>query len=134
MEESEKEILFSNLKEVLFSVIENKRQNPKTLKKLNKFKGRINIGFQIEKDDYFWCALIGENGNFTFSRGKLDDYDLLLKVTPEDLLFMVSGENSTLHMVIKKNEFGYRKFRPGKGSDNKRHLGIILKLRKIIVI
>ncbi|GAH35191.1 unnamed protein product, partial [marine sediment metagenome] len=88
MEESEKEILFSNLKEVLFSVIENKRQNPKTLKKLNKFKGRINIGFQIEKDDYFWCALIGENGNFTFSRGKLDDYDLLIKVVPEDLLFM----------------------------------------------
>jgi len=38
MEESEKEALFSNLKNILESIIEDKRKNPKNLKVLNKYK------------------------------------------------------------------------------------------------
>lgn len=134
MDESQKETLFSTLKNVFDSVIEDKRKNSKNLKKLNKFKARINIGFQIEKDYYFWTSLMAENGIFTFSRDKLDDYDLVLKAAPEGIMSFISGENSTLHMLAKKNEFGYRKLRFEKGSDGKRHLGILLKLPKILVL
>jgi len=134
MEESQKETLFSTLKDVFDSVVEDKRKNPKNLKTLNKFKAIINVGFQIEKDYYFWTNLMAENGNFTFSRDKSDDYDLALKAAPEDIMSFISGDYSTLHMLTKKNEFGYRKLRFEKGSDGKRHLGILLKLPKILVL
>ena len=134
MEESEKEAFFSNFKGVLDSIIEDKRKNPKNLKKLNKFKARINIGYQIEEDYYLWLNLIAENGNYTLSRGKLDDYDLVLKLTPEDHMFMANRTYSTLNMMTKKNEFGYKKLRTEKGSDGKRHLGIQLKLPKVLVL
>ena len=49
MEESEKEALFSNLKGVLDSIIKDKRKNPKNLKNLEKFKARINLGYQKRK-------------------------------------------------------------------------------------
>lgn len=134
MEESQKETLFLTLKDVFDSVVEDKRKNPKNLKKLNKFKAIINVGFQIEKDYYLWTNLMAENGNFTFSRDKSDDYDLTLKAAPEDIMSFISGDYSTLHMLTKKNEFGYRKLRFEKGSDGKRHLGILLKLPKILVL
>ena len=53
---------------------------------------------------------------------------------PEDLMFFCNGENSTLHMVLKKNRFGYKKLRFSKGSSGKRNLGILLKLSKILVL
>ncbi len=134
MDESEKENLFSNLKATLLSIVEDKRKNPKNLKALNKFKARINIGYQVEQDEYFWCNLIAENGNYAFSRGKLDEYDLLLKVAPEDSMAMHSGQVSSLHMLTKKNMFGYKKLRTEKGSDGKRHIGILLKLTKVLVL
>ena len=134
MEESEKEALFSNLKGVLESIIEDKRKNPKNLKILKKYKARMNVGYQIGEDSYFWCNLIAENGNYNLSRGKLDDYDLVLKVTPEDAMNYHSGAISTLHMMIKKNEFGFKKLRTEKGSDGKRHIGILLKFPKIFVL
>lgn len=134
MEESEKENLFSNLKLTLESIIEDKRKNPKNLKALNKFKARINIGYQVGQDEYFWCNIIAENGNYTFSRGKLDEYDLVMKVAPEDSMAMHSRQASSLHMLTKKNRFGYKKLRTEKGSDGKRHLGILLKLTKVLVL
>ncbi len=134
MEESEKEALFSNLKGVLYSIIEDKRKNPKNLKTLNKYKARMNIGYQIEKNDYFWLNLIAENGNYVLSRGKLDDYDLLLRITPEDAFYYHSGQVSTIHVMTKKNQFGYKKLRTEKGSDGKRHIGILLKFPKIFVL
>ena len=134
MEESEKETLFSNLNAVGMSIIADKQKNPKKLKALNKFKARINLGYQIGKDDYLWCNLIAENGNYTLSRGKLDDYDLVLKLTPEDALYWHSGEYSSFHMMTKKNEFGFKKLRTEKGSDGKRHLGILLGLSKVLVL
>lgn len=78
--------------------------------------------------------MIAENGNYTFSRGKLDEYDLVMKVAPEDSMNMNSGEYSSFHMMTKKNRFGYRKLRTEKGSDGKRHIGILLKLTKVLVL
>lgn len=134
MKESEKENLFSNLKNILESIIKDKRKNPKNLKVLNKFKASINLGYQMDKDFYFWCNLIAENGNYTISRGKLDDYDLILKHTPEDALNYHSGNYSTLHMLIKKNEFGFKKLRFEKGSTGNRSIGILLKLPKVFIL
>ena len=73
-------------------------------------------------------------GNYEVKRGKLDQYDLEILATPEDLLFFSSGENSILNMMMKKNIFGYRKLRFSKGSNGKRNLGKLLKLSKIIVL
>jgi hypothetical protein len=134
MEEYEKENLFITLDGLLKSIIEDKRKNPKNLKNINNYKARINVGYQIDKDFYFWCNLMAENGNYKLSRGKLDDYDLVIKVTPEDALFFHNGEYSILHMMTKKNRFGYRKLRTEKGSDGKRNLGILLKFPKIFVL
>ena len=74
-----------------------------------------------------------KEGNFTLKRGKLEVYDLEIMVTPEDLLFFANGEKSTLHILFKKNRFGYRKLRFLKGSNGKQNLSILLKLPKIIV-
>lgn len=134
MEDYEKENLFINLKGVLDGVIEDKGKNPKLLKTLNKFKARLNLGYQIDNEFYFWCNLIAENGNYKLSRGELEEYDLVLKMTPEDALFYHSGENSILHMLTKKNSFGYKKLRIEKGSTGKRNLGILLKLPKVFVL
>ncbi len=134
MEEYEKENLYLNFKNVLESIIEDKRKNPKNLKILNKFKAIINLGYQMDKDFYFWCNLIAENGNYTLSRGKLDDYDVILRIAPEDALRYHSGEYSILHMMIKKNAWGFKKLRTEKGSDGKRHLGILMKFSKVFVL
>ena len=106
MEETEKENLFTTFQQVIYSIIEEKRKNPKGLKLVNEFKGKINLGLQIEEDEFFWVNLIAENGNLTLKRGKLEDYDLELIAAPEDLLFFANGENSTIHMILKKNRFG----------------------------
>jgi len=134
MEESEKENLFITFQQVIESIIKDKRNNPKNVKLLNNFKAKINLGLQIEEDFYFWVNLIANNGHFSLNRGKLDQYDLELMSAPEDLLFFSNGENSTFHMMFKKNRFGYKKLRFSKGSNGKRNLGILLKLSKILVL
>ena len=134
MEESEKENLFITFQQVIESIIKDKRKNPKNLKLLNNFKAKINLGLQIEEDFYFWVNLIANDGYFSLNRGKLDEYDLELMSAPEDLMFFSNGENSTIHMVLKKNRFGYKKLRFSKGSNGKRNLGILLKLSKILVL
>ena len=68
------------------------------------------------------------------NRGKLDEYDLELMSAPEDLMFISNGENSTVHMLLKKNRFGYKKLRFSKSSNGKRNLRILLKLSKILVL
>ena len=134
MEESEKSNLFVTFQQVIYSIIEEKRKNPKGLKLVNKFKGKINIGLQIEEDLFFWVNLKAENGNVTLNRGKLDDYDLELLAAPEDLLFFANGENSTLHMISKKNRFGLKKLKFSKGSTGKRNLGMLMTLSKLLVL
>ena len=134
MEDSEKENLFITFKGVIESIISDKRKNPKNLKGLDSFQARLNLGLQVEEDFYLWVNLIAKNGNYIFERGKLEEYDLELIATPEDLMYFSNGENSTLNMMLKKNKFGTKKLRYDKSSNGKRNFGILLKLPKVLVL
>ena len=134
MEEKEKENLFFTFKQTIDSIILDKQKNPKNENLLNSFNAKINIGLHVEEDFFLWMNLSAFKGNYDVKRGKLDQYDLEILATPEDLLFFSSGENSILNMMMKKNIFGYRKLRFSKGSNGKRNLGKLLKLSKIIVL
>ena len=109
MEEFEKENLFITFKGVIESIIDDKRKNPKNLKNLKKFKAKINLGLHIQEDYIFWTNLIANDGNYALSKGELDEYDLEIIADPEDLMYFSSGEFSTLHMMFKKNKFGFKK-------------------------
>jgi putative sterol carrier protein len=134
MNEGEKENLFFTFQQTIDSIIIDKKKNPKNEKLLNNFKAKINLGLQIDEDDYLWLNLLGENGNYSLNRGKLEEFDLELKASPEDLLFFSNGENSIMNMMMKRNSFGERKLRFSKGSSGKRNLGKLLKLSKILVL
>jgi len=134
MEESEKENLFITFKGVIESIILDKRKNSKNLKVLDSFQARLNLGLQVEEDFYLWLNLIAEDGKYNLERGKLEEYDLELIATPEDLMYFSNGENSTINMMLKKNKYGTKKLRYDKSSDGKRNLGILLKLPKILVL
>ena len=134
MDESEKENLFSTFKAVIESIFWDKRNNPKNIKMLDEFKAKLNIGLQVEADFYLWVNLVAENGRNIISKGRLEDFDLEIMATPEDLLYFSNGENSTLNMMLKKNKFGERKLKYDKSSTGKRNLGLLLKLPKILVL
>lgn len=134
MDESEKNNLFITFQGVIESIIDDKRKFPKNLKTLDSLNARINLGLHIEEDYIFWVHLIAENGNYSLGRDKLEEYDLEVISTPEDMMYFSNGENSTLHMILKKNRFGFRKLRFDKGSDGKRNLGLLLKLPKVLVL
>ena len=134
MKEVEMDNLFLTFKQTIDSIILDKQKNPKNENLLNNFNAKINIGLYVEDDFFLWMNLSAFKGNYDVKRGKLDQYDLEILATPEDLLFFSSGENSILNMMMKKNIFGYRKLRFSKGSNGKRNLGKLLKLSKIIVL
>lgn len=134
MKEVEKENLFLNFKQTIDSIILDKQKNPKNENLLNSFNAKINIGLHVEEDIFLWLNLSAFEGNYDVKRGKLDQYDLEIFATPEDLFFFSSGENSILNMMMKNNIFGHRKLRFSKGSEGKRNLGKLLKLSKIIVL
>ena len=134
MEDSEKENLFITFKGVIESIILDKRKNPKNLKRLDSFQARLNLALQVEEDFYLWVNLIAKNGKYNLERGKLEEYDLELMATPEDLMYFSNGENSTLNMMLKKNKFSSKKLRYDKSSYGKRNLGLLLKLPKILVL
>lgn len=134
MKEVEMENLFLTFKQTIDSIIIDKQKNPKNEKILNSFNAKINIGLHVENDFFLWVNLSAFEGNYGLNRGKLDQFDLEILATPEDLLFFSSGDNSILTMLKKKNEFGYRKLRYSKSSNGKRNLGKLLKLSKIIVL
>lgn len=134
MKEVEMDNLFLTFKQTIDSIILDKQKNPKNENLLNNFNAKINIGLHVEDDFFLWMNLSAFKGNYEVKRGKLDQYDLEILATPEDLLFFSSGENSILNMMMKKNIFGYRKLRFSKGSNGKRNLGKLLKLSKIIVL
>ena len=134
MKEEEKENLFITFQQTIESIINDKRKNPKNEKLLNNFNAKINLGLQIDEDYYFWVNLLAKEGNYSLNRGRLEEYDLELMMSPEDMLFFSNGENSILNMMMKKNSFGYRKLRFSKSSNGKRNLGVLLKLSKILVL
>jgi len=132
MDEQAKQNLYLTFKNVVDSIIEDKKKNPKNIKHLNKFEAKINLALQMEKDYYYWMNLKAKDGNFFLERGKIeDDYDLTLFMTPEDMLYFCNGEYSTLHLIRKKNMFGYRKLRIKKGTTG-HNLAILLKLPTIL--
>ncbi|MHA1526221.1 MAG: hypothetical protein ACTSQD_04260 [Promethearchaeota archaeon] len=133
MEESEKQNLYDTFKAVIESIVNEKRQDPKSNKKLNKLIAGVNLGLQIEEDDYFWLNLKANDGKLVLEREKLEEYEFELLSTPEDLLYFCNGTNSTVHMVTKKNVFGKKKLRIQKGTTG-RNLGKVLKLANILVI
>jgi hypothetical protein len=49
------------------------------------------------------------------------------------MMFFSNGENSTLHMMMKKNRFGERKLRFKKGTTGL-NLGKLLKLSSLLVL
>ena len=134
MKEEEKENLFITFQQTIESIIIDKQKNPKNEKLLNNFNAKINLGLQIDEDYYFWVNLLAKEGNYSLNRGRLEEYDLELMMTPEDMLFFSNGENSILNMMMKKNSFGYRKLRFSKSSNGKRNIGMLLKLSKILVL
>ena len=134
MKEVEMENLYLTFKQTIDSIILDKQKNPKNEDLLNKFDAKINIGLHVENDFFLWVNLSALEGNYGLNRGKLDQFDLEILATPEDLLFFSSGDNSILTMLMKKNEFGYRKLRYSKSSNGKRNIGKLLKLSKIIVL
>jgi len=134
MEDSEKENLFITFKGVIESIILDKRKNSKNFKVLDSFQARLNLGLRVEEESYLWVNLIAKNGKYNLERGKLENYDLEIIATPEDLMYFSSGKNSTLNMMLKKNRFGTKKLRYDKSSDGKRNLGLLLKLPKILVL
>jgi len=133
MEESEKQNLYDTFKAVIESIVNEKRQDPKSKKKLNKLIAGVNLGLQVEEDYYLWLNLNASGGNLMLERGKLEEYEFQLLATPEDLLYFCNGTNSTVHMVSKKNVFGKKKLRIQKGTTG-RNLGKLLKLANILVI
>lgn len=134
MNEEEMENLFLTFQQTIDSIIIDKKKNPKNEKLLNNFHAKVNLGLQIDENDYLWLNLLAEDGNYSLNRGLLEDFDLVLKACPEDLLFFSNGENSIMNMMMKKNEFGKRKLRFSKSSEGKRNIGILLKLSKILVL
>lgn len=133
MQENEKQNLYETFNAVIESIIKEKKEMEKYDNLLNNFDAKINMGLQIEEDYYFWVNLIGKDGNFELSRGKLDEYDLEIKAAPEDLMYFSNGENSILHMIFKKNQFGERKLQFSKGTTGY-NLGLLIKLPKILVL
>ncbi|MFX1363403.1 MAG: hypothetical protein ACFFCE_10315 [Promethearchaeota archaeon] len=133
MEESEKENLFDTFKAVIESIVNEKRMVPKSNKKLVKLAAGVNLGLQIEKDYIFWLNLKTEGGIFVLNRGKLEEYDFQLIAAPEDLMYFCNGENSTVHMITNKNQFGKRKLRIQKGTTG-RNLGKLMNLANLLVI
>ncbi|NVM18571.1 MAG: hypothetical protein HWN80_12720 [Candidatus Lokiarchaeota archaeon] len=134
MEESEKDNLFITFKGVIESIILDKRNNLKNIKMLDDFQAKLNIGLQIEEDYVLWVNLVAENGEYRLNKNKLEEYDLEIMATPEDLMYFSNGENSTLNMMLKKNKFGKRKLQYDKSSTGKRNFGLLLKLPKILVL
>jgi len=133
MKDEEGEVLFYTFKQTIDDIIIDKKKNPKNIKKINKFKARINIGLHVEKDFYLWVNLIAENGNFELGKGQLDEFDLELISDPFDMMYFCSGDNSVVNMMLKKNQFGNRKLK-FKGGTTGRNLGLLLKLPKILVL
>jgi len=117
MEDSEKENLFITFKGVIESIIN---------KTLDNFQAKLNMGLHTEEDFYLWVNLIAENGKYALGKGKLEEYDLEIIATPEDLMGFSSGENSTLHMMLKKNKYGFKKLRYDKSSKAATEKGILV--------
>jgi len=133
MDDAAQEALFLTFKTVIEDVIADKRKNPKNTKTLDEFQARINMGLHVEEDFILWVNLVADGGNYSFNKGKLDEYDLEIISDPEDLMYFTNGKYSTMKMMTGKNRFGKRKLRY-KGGTTGRNMGILLQLPKVLVL
>ena len=104
MNDTQKDTLFLTMKSVIDSIIADKRENPKNTKRLDSFKGRINIGLHVEEDEILWINLIANGGEYIVARGALEDFDLELISDPVDLMYFCNGQYSVIHMMMKRNQ------------------------------
>ena len=58
MKEEEKENLFITFQQTIDSIIIDKKKNPKNEKLLKNFHAKINLGLQVEDDEYFCSKFI----------------------------------------------------------------------------
>ena len=133
MDESSQEALFMTFKAVIEDVIADKRKNPKNTKTLDEFEARINLGLHVEEDFILWVNIVAAGGEYSLNKGMLGEYDLELISDPEDMMYFVNGEYSTLKMMSSKNRFGKRRLRY-KGGTTGRNMGKLLKLPKVLVL
>lgn len=112
-------------------MVAEKRQSEKWRPKLEKFDARVNFALRCTEEDVVYVHLIAKDGQFDVAPGKLDDYDLELRATPEDLMFFTNATYSTTAMFTKKNKYGERRLQLKKGG---RHLLTLLKLSKLLVL
>lgn len=133
MDEAAQETLFLTFKAVIEDVIADKRKNPKNTKTLDEYQVRINLGLHVEEEFIIWVNLVAEGGKYSLNRGKLDEHDLELISDPEDMMYFVNGEYSTVKMMTSKNRFGKRRLRY-KGGTTGRNMGKLLKLPKVLVL
>ncbi len=131
MEEAQKVNLFETVNGIISDIVRVKKENPKTAKKLNKFKARINLGLQYSKNEYYWLNLKAKEGVIVLERDKLDKADLDLKGAAMDFMLFCNGGNSLMDMVLKKNEYGDRKLR---WKPLLRKARTLLKFASILVI
>ena len=133
MDESAQETLILTFKAVIEDVISDKRKNPKNTKTLDEFHARINLGLHVEEEFILWTNLIAEDGKYSLNKGMLEEYDLEIISDPEDMMYFINGEYSTIKMMTSKNRFGKRKLRY-KGGTTGRNMGKLLKLPKVLVL
>ena len=132
MKEAQKNNVLSLFIRSLEAIVEENRKNPKSAKKINQLHLRINFGLEIEEDTYIWFHFICTSGKVEIEKGRLeDDYDLVIKSVPEDLMFFTNGENSLFHMLFKKNKYGKRKLQIKKGTTG-RNLKKLIKIPGIL--
>lgn len=133
MDEAAQETLLLTFKAVIEDVIADKRKNPKNTKTLNEFQARINLGLHVEMEFILWTNLVAENGKYSLNKGMLEEYDLEIIADPEDMMYFINGEYSTVKMMTSKNRFGKRRLRYKRGTTG-RNMGKLLKLPKVLVL
>ncbi|TFF88222.1 MAG: hypothetical protein EU548_09140 [Promethearchaeota archaeon] len=132
MKEAQKNTVLSLFTRSLEAIVERKRKNPNFMKKIKKLNVKLNIGLEIDKDEYIWFHFILNNGKVETDKGRLEEnFDLVIMAVPEDLMFFTNGENSLFHMLFKKNKFGKRKLQIKKGSTG-RNLKKLIKIPAIL--
>lgn len=130
MDENEQSNLFQTFQAVINSAISEKKQDEKMGPKLENANIKANITLQVGKDEFVHAHLLLKDGTHEFKLGNLDNYDIELIASPEDMMGFSTGELNTFQMITQKNEFGDTKLRVKKGGRN---LGKLLFVSNLLV-
>jgi putative sterol carrier protein len=131
MQKGEENYFFETFQGIIDSVIAEKRQNKKWEKKLNSFNAVVQFKLRITQDTHYSCHLVAKGGNYEMKPGPVDNYDLELAATPDDLMYFTNKTYSTVAMFLKKNKYGETRLKVKKGGRN---LGKLLAVSKLLVL